>query len=53
MIEIIKIEIDEFELHKLLMKAILPNAKEFEIYQAVLPANRIIEALKKRSIEGR
>ena len=48
MITILKIKIDEDELRKLLMKAILRDAKEFEIYQAVLPVNRIIQALKKR-----
>ena len=34
------------DLMSIIQKAIMPEAKRFEIFQATLPANRVIEALK-------
>jgi len=47
--EIVKlnIEIRITDLMKIIQRAILPHAKEFEIFQALLPVNRVIAALKK------
>jgi len=42
----IKIEVDEYDLRRLIMKSILPDAQGVELYQALLPANRIILAIR-------
>jgi hypothetical protein len=49
--EIVKlnIQIRITDLMNIIQRAILPDAKGFEIYQATLPTNRVIAALKEIS----